>query len=233
MLTGIIGRKVGMTQLFAQDGTVVPGTVIKAGPCVVVQAKSAGTDGYEAVQLGLVEDRPARVRKPLAGHYKKAGVPPTRVRREVKIAKGAEAPKAGDQILVNGVFNNGDRVDVIGISRGKGFQGVVKRHNFRGGAATHGSMFHRAPGSIGASSYPSRVVKGMRAAGRMGGDRVTTRNLRVVQVDAENNLLVVRGSVPGAPGNYVVIRKAVAAKPEPKPQAEKPGKTTVAKKPKK
>jgi large subunit ribosomal protein L3 len=222
-----------MTQLFAQDGTVVPGTVIKAGPCVVVQAKSAGTDGYEAVQLGLVEERPARVRKPLAGHYKKAGVPPTRVRREVKIAKGAEAPKAGDQILVNGVFNNGDRVDVIGISRGKGFQGVVKRHNVRGGAATHGSMFHRAPGSIGASSYPSRVVKGMRGAGRMGGDRVTTRNLRVVQVDAENNLLIVRGSVPGAPGNYVVIRKAVAAKPEPKPQAEKPGKTTVAKKPKK
>ena len=233
MLTGIIGRKVGMTQLFAQDGTVVPGTVIKAGPCVVVQAKSAGTDGYEAVQLGLVEERPARVRKPLAGHYKKAGVPPTRVRREVKIAKGAEAPKAGDQILVNGVFNNGDRVDVIGISRGKGFQGVVKRHNFRGGAATHGSMFHRAPGSIGASSYPSRVVKGMRGAGRMGGDRVTTRNLRVVQVDAENNLLVVRGSVPGAPGGYVVIRKAVAAKPEPKPQAEKPGKATIAKKPKK
>jgi large subunit ribosomal protein L3 len=233
MLTGIIGRKVGMTQLFAQDGTVVPGTVIKAGPCVVVQAKSAGTDGYEAVQLGLVEERPARVRKPLAGHYKKAGVPPTRVRREVTIAKGAEAPKAGDQILVTGVFNNGDRVDVIGISRGKGFQGVMKRHNFRGGAATHGSMFHRAPGSIGASSFPSRVIKGMRGAGRMGGDRVTTRNLRVVQVDAENNLLVVRGSVPGAPGGYVVIRKAVAAKPEPKPQAEKPGKTTVAKKPKK
>ncbi len=233
MLTGIIGRKVGMTQLFAQDGTVVPGTVIKAGPCVVVQAKSAATDGYEAVQIGLVEERPARVRKPLAGHYKKAGVPPTRVRREVTIAKGAEAPKAGDQILVTGVFNNGDRVDVIGISRGKGFQGVMKRHNFRGGAATHGSMFHRAPGSIGASSFPSRVIKGMRGAGRMGGDRVTTRNLRVVQVDAENNLLVVRGAVPGAPGGYVVIRKAIAAKPEPKPQAEKPGKTTVAKKPKK
>jgi large subunit ribosomal protein L3 len=224
MLTGIIGRKVGMTQLFAPDGTVVPGTVIKAGPCVVVQAKTAAAEGYDAVQLALVEDRPARVRKPLAGHYKKAGVPPTRVRREVKIAKGAESPKAGDQILVNGVFNNGDRVDVIGISRGKGFQGVVRRHHFRGGAATHGSMFHRAPGSIGASSYPSRVVKGMRAAGRMGGDRVTTRNLKVVQVDAENNLLVLRGSVPGAPGGYVVIRKAVAAKPEPQVQAEKPSK---------
>jgi large subunit ribosomal protein L3 len=233
MLTGIIGRKVGMTQLFQQDGTVTPGTVIKAGPCVVVQAKTAQTDGYDAVQLGLVEERPARVRKPLAGHFKKANVPPTRVRREVGVAKGAEAPKAGDQVLVNAVFNNGDRVDVIGVSRGKGFQGVIRRHNFRGGAATHGSMFHRAPGSIGASSYPSRVVKGMRAAGRMGGGRVTTRNLRIVAVDAENNLLVVRGAVPGAPGNYVMVRKAVAAKPEPKPQVEKAGKTTVAKKAKK
>ena len=233
MVTGIIGRKVGMTQLFQQDGTVTPGTVIKAGPCVVVQAKTAQSDGYEAVQLGLVEERPARVNKPLAGQFKKAGVPPTRVRREVRVAKGAEAPKAGAQVLVNAVFNNGDRVDVIGVSRGKGFQGVVRRHHFRGGAATHGSMFHRAPGSIGASSYPSRVVKGMRAAGRMGADRVTTRNLRVVAVDAENNLLVVHGAVPGAPGGYVVVRKAIARKPEPKPQAEKPGKTTVAKKGKK
>ena len=224
MVTGIIGRKVGMTQIFDADGTVHPATVIKAGPCVVVQAKTAASEGYDAVQLALVEEQPARVRKPLAGHYKKAGVPPTRVRREVKIAKGAESPKAGDQILVTGVFNNGDRVDVIGISRGKGFQGVVRRHHFRGGAATHGSMFHRAPGSIGASSYPSRVVKGMRAAGRMGGDRVTTRNLKVVQIDAENNLLVLRGAVPGAPGGYVVIRKAVAAKPEPQVQAEKPSK---------
>ena len=222
-----------MTQLFQQDGTVTPGTVIKAGPCVVVQTKTAQVDGYESVQLGLVEERPARVNKPIVGHFKKANVPPTRVRREVKVAKGAEPPKAGDQVLVNAVFNNGDRVDVIGVSRGKGFQGVVRRHHFRGGAATHGSMFHRAPGSIGASSYPSRVVKGMRAAGRMGGDRVTTRNLRVVAVDADNNLLIVHGAVPGAPGNYVVVRKAVAAKPEPKRQAEKAGKTTVAKKGKK
>jgi large subunit ribosomal protein L3 len=233
MLTGIIGRKVGMTQLFQQDGSVTPGTVIKAGPCVVVQTKTAQTDGYEAVQLGLVEERPARVRKPLAGHYQKAGVPPTRVRREVKVAKGAESPKAGDQVLVNTVFTNGDRVDVIGVSRGKGFQGVVRRHHFRGGAATHGSMFHRAPGSIGASSFPSRVVKGMRAAGRMGGDQVTTRNLKVVAIDAENNLLIVHGAVPGAPGNYVVVRKAIAKKPEPQKQAEKPGKTTIAKKGKK
>jgi large subunit ribosomal protein L3 len=230
MLTGIIGRKVGMTQVFAKDGTAVPGTVIKAGPCVVVQAKTASADGYEAVQIGLVEDRPARVRKPLEGHYKKAGVPPTRVRREVKAVAGAEAPKAGDQVLVTGVFADGDRVDVIGVSRGKGFQGVMKRHNFRGGAASHGSMFHRAPGSIGASSFPSRVVKGMRAAGRMGGDRVTTRNLKVVQIDAENNLLVLKGSVPGAPGGYVIIRKAVARKPEPKPQVEKPSKAVKGKK---
>jgi len=230
MVTGIIGRKVGMTQVFAQDGTAVPGTVIKAGPCVVVQAKTTATEGYEAVQLGLVEERTARVRKPLAGHYQKAGVPPTRVRREVKLAAGSEAPKPGDQVLVNGVFNNGDRVDVIGISRGKGFQGVVKRHHFAGGAATHGSMFHRAPGSIGASSFPSRVIKGMRAAGRMGGDRVTTRNLRVVQVDAENHILVLRGSVPGAPGGYVIVRKAIAAKREPKPQAEKPSKAAKGKK---
>jgi large subunit ribosomal protein L3 len=230
MVNGIIGRKVGMTQVFAKDGTAIPGTVIKAGPCVVVQAKTTAKEGYEAVQLGLVEERPARPRKPLAGHYKKAGVPPTRVRREVTLVSGAEAPKAGDQVLVTGVFADGDRVDVIGISRGKGFQGVMKRHNFRGGAATHGSMFHRAPGSIGASSFPSRVIKGMRAAGRMGGDRVTTRNLKVVQIDAENNLLVLRGAVPGAPGGYVVIRKAIARKPEPKPQIEKPSKAVKGKK---
>src|SRR5688500_18459963 len=233
MVTGIIGRKVGMTQLFQQDGTVTPGTVIKAGPCVVVQAKTAQTDGYEAVQLGLVEDRPARVGKPLAGHFKKAGVPPTRVRREVKVAKGAEAPKAGDQVLVNTVFTNGDRVDVIGVSRGKGFQGVMKRHNFRGGAATHGSMFHRAPGAVGASAFPSRVIKGMRGAGHMGSDRVTVRNLKIVQVDGDNNILVIRGAIPGAPGGYVVVRKAIAAKPEPQVQVEKAGKVTVAKKAKK
>jgi large subunit ribosomal protein L3 len=233
MVNGIIGRKVGMTQVFAPDGTVTPATVIKAGPCVVVQMKNAQTDGYESVQLGLVEDTPAKVNKALGGHYKKANVPPTRLRREVKVAPGGEALNAGDQVLVTGVFNNGDRVDVIGISRGKGFQGVMKRHNFRGGAATHGSMFHRAPGSIGASSFPSRVVKGMRAAGRMGGDRVTVRNLKVVQIDGENNLLLLLGAIPGAPGSYIVVRKAVAAKKEPVRQAEKPTKVTVAKKAKK
>src|SRR5688572_27214227 len=144
MVTGIIGRKVGMTQVFDPDGTVHPATVIKAGPCVVVQAKTAPADGYESVQLGLVEERPAKVGKPLAGHYKKANVPPTRIRREVKRAAGAEPLKAGDQVLVS-IFANGERVDVIGTGRGKGFQGVVRRHHFAGGAATHGSMFHRAP----------------------------------------------------------------------------------------
>ena len=209
-----------MTQVFGEDGTIVPATVIKAGPCVVVQRKTATADGYEAVQIGLVEERPARVGKPLAGHYKKAGVPPTRVRREVQMT-GSGDVKAGDQVLVS-MFTKGEPVDVIGISRGKGFQGVVKRYHFRGGAATHGSMFHRAPGSIGASSFPSRVIKGMRAAGRMGGDRVTVRNLRVAQVDADNHLLVVRGAVPGAPNGYVIVRKAVAPHPVRIPQVEKP-----------
>jgi large subunit ribosomal protein L3 len=219
MVTGIIGRKVGMTQLFAEDGTVVPATVIKAGPCVVVQRKTATTDGYESVQIGLV-DGTAKVRKPMAGHFKKANVPPTRVLREVKLAKDGD-PKVGDQILVT-MFENGERVDIVGTSRGKGFQGVVKRHHFAGGAATHGSMFHRAPGSIGASSFPSRVVKGMRAAGRMGGDRITVRNLKVAKVDADNNLLIVRGAIPGAPTGYVIIRKAITAKRIKVAQAEKP-----------
>jgi large subunit ribosomal protein L3 len=224
MVNAIIGRKVGMTQLFAADGTVQAVTVIKAGPCVVVQAKAAATDGYESVQLGLVEERPARVNKALAGHYKKANVPPTRVRREVKRAASGAGLKPGDQVLVNSVFAPGERVDVTGVSRGHGFQGVVKRHHFAGGAATHGSMFHRAPGSIGASSYPSRVIKGMRAAGHMGARRATTLNLFVERVDGDAHLLLLRGAVPGADGGYVLVRKAVAGKPEPKPQVEKPTK---------
>jgi len=224
MVTGIIGRKVGMTQIFDADGTVHPATVLKAGPCVVVQAKDAQHDGYEAVQLGLVEEKPAKTNKAIAGHFKKANVPPTRVRREVRLVAGGEALKTGDQVLVSSVFNTGDRVDVIGTGRGKGFQGVVKRHHFGGGAATHGSMFHRAPGSIGASSFPSRVIKGMRAAGRMGGGGVTIRNLKVLRVDADNHLLVVEGGVPGAPSAYVIIRKAVAAKKIKVAQVEKPKK---------
>ena len=220
MVTGILGRKVGMTQVFETDGTVVPATVIQAGPCVVVQAKTVAADGYEAVQLGLVDPTPAKANKPTVGHFKRAAVPPTRVRREVDVAPGGDALKAGDQVLAT-IFAKGDRVDVIATSRGRGFQGVMKRHHFAGGAATHGSMFHRAPGSIGASSFPSRVIKGMRAAGRMGGDRVTTRNLKVVGVDQDNHLLVLRGAVPGAPGGIVIVRRAVARKPDPQPQVEK------------
>lgn len=205
-VAGIIGKKVGMTQVFADDGRALPVTVIEAGPCVVVQRKSKEKDGYSAVQLGLVEGRKVKnVTKPMQGHFAKAGLPPCKVVREMRVADGDET-KVGDKVSVE-LFAPGDRVDVIGISKGKGFQGVVKRHHFRGGDATHGSMFHRAPGGIGASAYPSRVLKGMRAAGHMGSDRVTTRNLTVVRVDAENNLLVLKGAVPGAGGGYIVIRK--------------------------
>ena len=219
MVTGLIGKKVGMTQLFDADGTVHPATVLKAGPCVVAQVKTADRDGYEAVQLGFVDARAGRENKPTTGHFKKAGVPPTRIRCEVSLKPGGEPPKAGDQVTV-AIFADGERVDVIGTSRGKGFQGVVKRHHFRGGRATHGSMFHRAPGSIGASSYPSRVVKGMRMAGHMGDTRVTVRNLKVIRVDAEHHLLLIEGAVPGGPNSVVVIRKAVAAKPVRVAQAE-------------
>ena len=211
MVTGILGKKIGMTQLFGADGLVMPATVIKAGPCVVVQRKTVERDGYDAVQLGLVEEKPAKANKPTAGHYKKANVPPTRIRREVDIVAGSDGPAEGEQVVAS-MFADGDRVDVIGLSRGKGFQGVMKRHGFSGGNATHGSMFHRAPGSIGQSSWPSRVIKGMKGPGRMGGDRVTVRNLRVLQVDAEQHLLIVNGAVPGAPGGLVMVRKAVAAK---------------------
>jgi large subunit ribosomal protein L3 len=211
MVTGLIGKKVGMTQLFAEDGTVQPATVLKAGPCVVVQAKTLETDGYEAVQLGLVEAKPTKENKPSQGHFKKAGVPATRVRREMKLLAGGDPPKAGDQVNVS-MFADGDRVDVIGTSRGKGFQGVVKRHHFAGGKASHGSMHHRAPGSIGQSSYPSRVLKGMRMGGHMGDARVTVRNLKVIRVDPENNLLLVEGAVPGGPHGILMIRKAIAAK---------------------
>jgi large subunit ribosomal protein L3 len=196
-----------MTQVYAEDGRAFPVTVIVAGPCVVVQRKAKDKDGYSAVQLGLVEARKVkRVTKAMKGHFDKAGLPPCRVLREFRVADDAEL-KVGDKVSVEG-FSAGDAISVTGVSRGLGFQGVVKRHHFRGGAATHGSMFHRAPGSIGASAFPSRVLKGMRGAGHMGSDRVTVKNLQVVRVDAPNNLLIVRGSVPGAGGSIVVIRKS-------------------------
>jgi large subunit ribosomal protein L3 len=209
MVEGLIGIKVGMTQVFGEDGTVVPATVIKAGPCVVVQKKVKEKDGYDAIQLGLVEFvRPSRVGKPLVGHYKKAAVPPCRILREFDCAENEETVKVGDHIQVAQVFQPEDNVKVSGTSKGRGFAGLVKRHHFGGGAATHGSMFHRAPGSIGASAFPSRVLPGMRAAGHMGNEKVTVGNLQVVRVLDDENLLVVKGSVPGRNGGYVVIEKA-------------------------
>jgi large subunit ribosomal protein L3 len=208
MVDGLIGVKLGMTQIFEEDGSVVPATVIKAGPCVVVQKKVKDRDGYDALQLGFVEFiRPSRVNKPRAGHFNKAGVPPVRILREFAFGEGEEALNVGDQIVVQQVFQPADVVDVVGTSKGRGFAGLMKRHNFSGGAATHGSMFHRAPGSIGQSAYPSRVMRGMRAAGHMGNERVTAKNLKVVRVQENENLLVLRGAVPGRTGGYVLVKK--------------------------
>ena len=207
MINGILGKKIGMTQLFDPNGTVTPATVIKAGPCVVVQKKTAAKDGYDAVQLGLVEFvKENRVNQAMKGHFKKADVPPVKFIKEFRLNESAESTTVGSKVLVS-LFSPSDVVDVIGISKGKGFAGVIKRHHFGGGAATHGSMFHRAPGSIGSSAFPSRVFKGMKAAGHMGQDRVTMRNLEVIEVDAENNLLVIKGAVPGANGGYLLIKK--------------------------
>jgi len=214
MINGIIGKKVGMTQLFAADGTVTPVTVIKAGPCVVVQKKSAaGRDGYDAVQLGLVEDRPVKLKnvtKPMQGHFEKtgAGVPPTRVLKEIRLdgANGGEV-NVGDKVLVD-QFAEGDSIELVGKSKGRGFQGTIKRHHFNRGPESHGSMNVRRPGSIGQSAYPSRVIKGTRSSGHMGDARVTLKGLTVARVDVENNLLMVRGSVPGANGSVVVVKKS-------------------------
>ncbi|RPI50467.1 MAG: 50S ribosomal protein L3 [Chloroflexi bacterium] len=208
MSPGILGKKIGMTQLFRPDGQVVPVTLLKAGPCVVVQRKSPVSDGYDAVQLGLLEfAKPRRIPKPVTGHTKKAGVEGVKFFRELPLKPGDDDLKTGDRVLV-GQFKPADKVDVIGVSKGRGFAGLIKRHNFRGGAASHGSMFHRAPGSIGASSYPSRVLPGTRMAGHMGVARVTVRNLEVIEVDIEENVLVVKGAVPGPNGGYVVVRRA-------------------------
>ncbi|MFT3745877.1 MAG: 50S ribosomal protein L3 [Pyrinomonadaceae bacterium] len=212
MISGIIGRKMGMTQLFAEDGTVTPVTVIKAGPCVVVQTKSAtGTDGYNAVQLGFVEENPVRLKnvtKPLRGHFEKTGggLPPTRILRELRLTDAPEA-SVGDQIKVD-LFADGDKIDVVGKSKGRGFAGTIKRHKFNRGPESHGSMNVRAPGSIGQSAYPSRVIKGTRSSGHMGDARVTVQNLTVAKVDVENNILMVRGAVPGPNGGLVIVKKA-------------------------
>jgi large subunit ribosomal protein L3 len=207
MISGLIGKKIGMTQLVQDDGTVVPVTVIQAGPCVVVQKKTTEKDGYESVQLGFVEFvKPKRVNKAMNGHFKKAGSAPVRVLREMRV-EGEDSPKPGDKVLCD-IFTEKERVHIIGTSKGRGFAGLIKRHHFRGGRASHGSMFHRAPGSIGSSAYPSRVLKGMRMAGHLGSDRVTVQNIRVERVDQENNLIYLRGAVPGPQGAYLIVEKS-------------------------
>ena len=207
MIEGMIGKKIGMTQLFGDDGQVTPVTVIEVGPCVVVQRKSADKDGYDAVQVGLVDAKAAkRANKPMRGHHEKASVPPTRILREFALEEGDD-PKPGDTLLVE-MFRDVSKVDIIGTSKGKGFQGVMKRYGHGGGRATHGSMFHRAPGSIGQSASPAKVFMGIKMPGQMGHKRITVKNLKVVRIDAEKNLMLVKGAVPGAPGSKLMIRKS-------------------------
>lgn len=205
MINGLIGKKLGMSQVFGEGGKAIPVTVVEAGPCVVVQRKTTARDGYEAVQVGFQEERKKRrVTKPARGLFQKAGATPTRHLREF-------APTGGDlqpgQAVTVEIFQPGERVDVTGISKGKGFQGVMKRLGYRGGPGSHGSMFHRAPGSIGASAYPSRVWKGKGLPGQMGSERVTVKGLEVVEVRKEQNLLLLKGAAPGAPGGLLLIRK--------------------------
>ncbi|MDY0295766.1 MAG: 50S ribosomal protein L3 [Acidobacteriota bacterium] len=205
MIQGLIGKKIGMTQLFDDDGRVHPVTVIQAGPCVVVQKKSNAGDPRQKVQIGLVEERKIKsVNRPMKGHFDKAGVPPTRILREV--LTDDEAVSIGDTVKVD-IFDEKESVSVVGTTKGKGFQGVVKRWNFAGGRATHGSMFHRRPGSTGMCAYPGEVHKGKKMPGRMGGNRKTVKGLRIVRVDAVNNLILVHGAVPGYNGNYVMVLK--------------------------
>jgi len=205
-MSGIIGKKVGMTSMYNAEGKNIPCTVIEAGPCVVTQVKTVEKDGYVAIQLAYDEKKEKNTPKPMKGHFAKAGTTP---KRKVVEFKGFEDAKEVGDVLNVELFNTGDLVDVVGTSKGKGFQGVVKRHGFAGvGGQTHGQHNRlRAPGSLGASSWPSRVFKGMRMAGRMGGDRVKIQNLEILKVYPEQNLLVVSGSVPGAKGSYVIIEK--------------------------
>ena len=207
MTTGILGKKLGMSQVFDTEGKVIPVTVIEAGPCTVIQRKTARTDGYDAVQIGFRQTKAAKVGKPMLGHFQRAGKGAFSALQEIRV-EAAEPLDIGAEIKVD-IFKEGDVVDVMGHSKGRGFTGVIKRWSFKGGRATHGSMFHRAPGSIGASAYPSRVIKNMKMAGQYGNERVTILNLRVIGVEPEKNLLLVRGAVPGAKNSLVFVRRAV------------------------
>ena len=211
MSTGILGKKKGMTRLFGENGQVIPVTVIEAGPCHIVQIKSKETDGYEAIQLGFEEKREGSVNKPAQGRFKKANTPPLRFLREFEIGEASSGLELGGQLTAD-LFSVGEMVDVSAISKGKGFSGVMKRWGHKGGKATHGAETHRGGGAIGASANPSRVFKGLPMAGRMGGKLVTVQNLEVVKVDAEKNLLVIRGSVPGPRNGMLSIKKAVKAR---------------------
>ena len=206
MVNTILGRKLGMTQVWGEDDNIVPVTVIQAGPCVVAQVKTTETDGYEAVQIGFGDIKEHRVNKPMKGHFAKAGIAPMCYLREVRV-EDASQHSCGEVITVES-FADTAKVDVTGVSKGKGFAGVIKRHHFAGGPGGHGSHFHRAPGSIGMCAYPSRVLKGMRMAGHMGCDRVTVKNLAVVRVDTDQNLILVKGAVPGGKGALVQVRMA-------------------------
>jgi large subunit ribosomal protein L3 len=210
-VNAILGEKLGMTQIFDDQARAVPVTVIKAGPCQVVQIKRPDIDGYTSIQISFGEIKAKQVTKPVQGHYAKAGVEPARYLVEIRIADPA-AYKVGQKIVLADVFVKGGLADVTGLSKGKGFQGVMRRHGFAGLGAAHGThKKHRAPGSIGACSTPARVFKGTRMAGRMGGEQVTTLNLRIAEIDAERHLLLLRGAVPGANGSMVLIREAVKA----------------------
>jgi large subunit ribosomal protein L3 len=208
MMKNILGRKVGMTQIFDKDGTIIPVTLIEAGPCYVTQKKTVETDGYNAIQLGFGEVREKNLNKPQTGHLKKSGVPGVKYLREFRVADPAEYTE-GQKIDVS-IFEVGDVVDVVGTSKGKGFAGVVKRHHFGGGPKTHGQSDRwRASGSIGAGSTPGRVLKGVRMAGRMGNQRTTVQNLKIALVDADKNLLAIKGAIPGAKNGLVIVCEAV------------------------
>jgi len=205
-MPGIIGKKVGMTQVFDEKGEIIPATVIEAGPCPIVQVKTRARDGYAAVQVGFGARREKNLTKPVVGHYKKAKLPVRSILREFRVEDGTEY-EAGQELKVD-QFEVGKRVDVVATSIGRGFQGTTKRHGFTGGKATHGVTTHRQPGSIGASAFPSRVIKGKRLPGRMGGKQVTMKNLKVVAIDVEQSLLVIRGSIPGPVRGFVLVRPA-------------------------
>ncbi|HEY3374881.1 MAG TPA: 50S ribosomal protein L3 [Candidatus Aquicultor sp.] len=209
-MKALLGKKLGMTQIFSDDDRLLPVTVVEVGPCVITQVKTQKTDGYSAIQIGFEDVEEKKANKPSKGHFAKTKVAPKRYLAEIRV-DNPDNYKPGDTITAD-IFAAGEKTDVVGVSKGKGFQGVMKRHNFSGGPGGHGSHFHRAPGSVGASSFPSRVVKGMRMPGHMGSDKVTTQNLEIVRVDPEQNIILLKGAVPGAKGSLIMVKESKKAK---------------------